>query len=406
MKKSPLEGVRVVSFVWQAAGPLASRMLAHHGAEVILVESSTRISGLRITQPITMGKTGRNASGYFNNINTGMLGISLNMALPKAREIARQLIAKSDVVINNFSKHAMQSWGLAYEDIIEFKPDIIMACLTVMGHSGPRSNVSGHGPSIQAASGLNHMTGFPHRPPVGLGTAYVDFGVNCYHAATAILSALHYRNRTGKGQFIDMSQYESTISTTAVAILDYTANGRVWTRQGNRSSCAAPHGVFRCQGDDRWCAIAVFTDEEWQALRRVMGDERLACDEHFASLPDRLENVEELEKLVEAWTQERPAEEAMRLLQEAGVPAGVVQNSEDLLTRDPQMNARGHYWTLEHPEMGQVICDGPAFRLSKTPGEVARPSPLLGQYNEYVCRQVLGMSEEETAQCAAAGVFD
>jgi len=403
-RRLPLEGVRITDFCWWGVGAYCTRVLANLGAEVVRIESHARIDPTRGSPPIGRGKTGLNVSGYFNNFNPTKLGITLNADLPKGREVALRLVKVSDIVTDSFTPHVMEKWGLTYENLVKVKPDIIVASLPVMGKTGPFRGWGAYGHQLEAVAGLAHLTGFPSRPPLGSGEAWPDFTCNPYHAASAILAALHYRNRTGRGQYIEIAQLESTVCVTETAILDYAANGRVQGRQGNCLLSAAPHGAYCCRGEDRWCAIAVFTDEEWNAFCQVLGNPAWANDPRFATLLGRKENEEELDRLINEWTEARTAEEVMLLLQRAGVAAGVVQNGEDLLVRDPQLRARGFFWVFDHPEAGKISYDGLPFKLSATPGRLRR-SHLLGEYNDFVYKEILGMSEEEVNQCFVEGVF-
>ena len=401
----PLSGVRVADFTWFGAGPIFTQALAHYGAEVIRVESQVRLDGLRFTQPMPKDRPpGINLSGYFNNFNAGKLSITINLNSEKGRELALRLIAVSDIVAENYTPGTFEKWGLSYERILQVRPDIIMVREPMQGASGPHRDFAGFGAVITPLAGISHLSGFPYRPPVGLGTNYTDYVVNPGHALIATLAALHYRNRTGKGQLIEVAQLESSVNVIGVALLDYTANRRVQERQGNRLPYAAPHGVYRCQGDDRWVAIAVFDDEQWQRFCQAV-DEEWVRDARFATLLGRKEHEDELDRLIEAWTARQEAEAVMEALQAAGVPAGVVQSAADLLDRDPHLHERGYYHYLEHPEAGRTAYDGPGFRLSRTPGGPRSPAPLLGQHTEQVCKRVLGLSDEEIAMLVMEGVL-
>lgn len=389
----PLQGLRVADFTWFGAGPMGTRPLAHYGAEVIIIESESR-GGLRHSPPFR-DKPGLNLSGFFNNFNSGKLSITLNMHHPEGVEIAKRIIAKSDIVANNFSPGVMDKWGLDYESVRKIKPDIIMAEMPVAGRTGPYRPMIGFGATIEAFAGLNQLTGYPDRPPAGTEINYPDYASNPYHLLFAILSALHYRKQTGKGQYIEVAQLESTVSMMETSVLDYTANGRVQMRDGNRVPYAAPHNAYRCAGEDRWCAVAVTSDEEWRALGRAVGEPEWANDPRFATLAGRKQNEAELDLLVESWTCERTAEDVMTQLQAAGVRAGVVQTIADMVDRDPQLRQRGFYVTLDHPEAGPTVYDGIAARLSATPGEIRSAAPCLGEHNDYVYRGLLGMSENE-----------
>ena len=418
----PLSGIRVADFSWFAAGPVAGQTLATFGAEVVRVESEAHMDGLRAAQPVPPGKEGPNVSGYYNNFNAGKLSFTLNLGHPKARDVALRLIARCDVMLENYTPRVVEKWGLTYDDVVKVKPDIIYAQLPMQGTTGPHRDFLGFGGIIAPFAGYSYLTGWPDRPPIGMGTNYPDYVINPGHAAIAILAALRYRSRTGRGQRIELAQTESTAATLGPLLMECTVNGRVPERSGNRSEFAAPHGAFRARdaeregrndidedhgsglrarrappADDRWVAIAVFTDEQWEGLLDVMGRPAWAQDERFSTLLGRKANEDELEHHVEEWTRTLPPEEAMRLLQAKGVPAGVVQDARDVLEHDEHLRARGYYVYLDHPETGRAAYDGPGVRLSATTGRLGGPAPLLGQHNDYVLREVLGYGDEEIA---------
>lgn len=403
MLKRPLGGVRVIDFSWVAAGPLAAKFLADFGAQVILVETAARRGGLRGGQPMVPGLSGWNVSNWFNNLNTSKLAITLNLGHPEGTELVKQLVRVSDVVLDNYTPGVMARWGLAYEDLARLRPDIIVISMPVMGSTGPRREHGAFGNGVAALAGLPYLSALPGRPPPTIGVPFTDHSSNPCHGATAILAALLYRRRTGRGQFIDLAQYEATASVTGAALLEYTVNGHQAPLQGNRSPRAAPHGVYRCLGEDRWCVIAVTTEAEWQAFCQVLGDPPWSREKRFCTLEARLQHQEELDEGVAAWTRERTPEEVMALLQGAGVPAGAVQNAADLLTRDPQLRARGHFVRLDHPEAGPSTHHALPFRMSATPSQY-QPAPLLGQHNDYVLGEVLGLPEEEINRLMVEGV--
>jgi len=405
VQRHPLEGLKITDFCWWGVGAYCTRILANLGAQVIRIESSISIDPTRGAPPIREGSIGLNVSGYFNNFNPSKLGITLNLSHPKARDIALQLVAISDVVTDSFTPHVMEKWRLSYDDLVQVKPDIIVASMPVMGSDGPWRDWGCYGHQIESVTGLASLTGRQDRPPVGTGEAWPDFSSNPYHAASAILAALHYRHQTGQGQKIEVAQFESTACFLGSAILDYTVNNRIQVGEGNRLQYASPHGVYRCKGDDRWCAIAVFTDDEWQAFQKVIGSPPLIEEPRFSTLLGRKRNEDELNKLITEWTETRTAEEAMTLLQQAGVAAGVVQNGEDLLVHDPHIKAREFYVVADHPEAGRITYDGIPFKMSTTPSRLHR-THLFGEHNDYVYRELLGMSEEEVGQCYVEGVFD
>ena len=400
-----LSGIRILDFSWFGAAPIGTKMLADHGAEVIRVESMIRLDLLRVlgTSHFRDYTPDLNGSGFFNDFNSSKYGITLNLNHPKGVEIVKQLVAISDVVIDSFTRKAMRKWGLYYDDLTQIKPDIIAVSASQQGHTGPHADYLGFGYNLQALSGINHLTGYADGYPLGTSVNYPDFVIPMF-VASVIMSALLYRRRTGKGQHIDLSQYQAMAALLGPALMDYMVHGRVATRTGGRSPTAAPHGVYQCQGEDRWCVIAVYSDTEWTALCRVMGEPAWACEARFQSLPGRLQHVDDLDRLLTTWTLQHPPEAIMHHLQEAGVAAGVVQNAHDLLEVDPQLRHRGHYHLLNHPVTGPTLYMGPAFALSATPA-LLRPAPCLGQHNAYVYGQLLGMSAADIAHYTQEKVF-
>ncbi len=389
--KTVLQNIRVLDFTWVLAGPYATRILADFGAEVIKV------------QPLTPEAEDTFSRGYYNTWNRNKLGVTLNLNKPQGVAIAKRLVSISDAVVENFTPRVMANWGFNYESLKQIKPDIIMLSMSTMGNTGPWRDYVGFGPTVQAFSGITYLTSFPDKPPLGLGYSYADH-VAGLMAALALLGALEYRQRTGEGQYIDVSQAEAMASLLGDAIVDYTLNDKPAEPVGNSSTQAAPHGVYRCRGDDRWCAIAVFTDEEWQGFKRALGNPLWAEDSRFAILSGRLENADELNGLVEEWTRQHSAEEVMALLQEHGVAAGVVQNASDL-ANDQQLKQRGFFVELDHPELGKTISDATPVKLSDTPAKYHRAAPTPGQDNDYVYKQLLGMSEGEVAELGERGVI-
>jgi len=367
-------------------------MLADFGAEVIKV------------QPLLSSEADdRFSRGYYNTWNRNKLGITLNLDKPEGVALAKRLVGISDAVVENFTPRVMANWGLGYDSLRKLKPDIIMLSMSIMGQTGPWRDYVGFGPTVQAFSGMTRLTSFPDKPPAGPGFAYADHVAGLY-ASLALLGALEYRRRTGQGQYIDVSQVEAMTSLLGGAIMDYSASGNEAAPLGNSSSLAAPHNVYRCRGDDRWCAIAVFTDEEWQGFKRALGNPSWAEDEKFAALSGRLDNGEELDRLVAAWTEEHTADEVMSRLQENGVAAGVVQDASDLAS-NPQLRARDFFIELDHPELGKTVSDAAPIKLSQAPARYNRAAPTLGQDNDYVYRHLLGMSEPEVAGLRKNGVI-
>ncbi len=414
----PLEGVRVADFSWFGAGPIAGQTLATFGAEVVRVESETRIDSLRVVEPVALNEDGSkmsdtyNASGYFNNFNAGKLSLLLDLNSERGQEVAYRLIERSDIFMTNFTPRVLQKWNLLYEQVSAANPRIVAGYAPMQGMEGPHRDFLGFGAVLTPITGISELSGFPHHAPIGIGTNYPDYVVNPGHLTFALLAALRHRDLTGEGQLVEMPQIESVVNVLAPAILDYTANGVVQTRTGNRNPIAAPHGAFRCADDpksvgseDRWIAIACRTDEQWAALCAACGSPQTASDPRFATLEARKANEDALEEIVNSWTQRRWAEALMSELQDRGVPAGVVQNAQDILDRDPHVRERGYYQYLDHPETGRSAYDGPCATLSETPAFHRAPAPLFGQHTDEVCRRILDLSEEEVAALLVENVL-
>ena len=394
MTGNALKRLRIADFTWSVAGPLTVKFLADHGAEVIHVESSTRPELLRVLPPYRDRQPGLNRSAYNACLNNNKYGLSLDMNHPRAKEVSQRLIHWADVVAENFSPGVMAKWGLSYGDLVKIKPEIIMFSTSQMGQTGPRARIGAYGTQLVSLAGFTHLTGWPNRDPTGPYGPYTDTTIP-HVGVAAIMAALIRQRRTGKGAHIDISQFETALNFISPILLEYAMNQRVTTRRGNRSFWGAPHGVYRCLGEDRWCAIAIFSDEEWEKLCRVMGRPELAAVPRFASFQQRRENEDEIDRLISEWTAKHPAEKLMNMLQEAGIAAGVAQTGKDLLEHDPQLAHRRFFRELEHKEIGKHHYETPPFRLSKTPCELTRPGPCLGEHNEYVCKRILGFSDKE-----------
>ncbi len=386
-----LHNIRILDFTWVLAGPFATRILADFGAEVIKI------------QPLMPEAEDRFGRGYYNTWNRNKLGITLNLNKPEGVVLAKKLVGISDAVVENFTPRVMANWGLDYENLKKIKPDIIMLSMSTMGNTGPWRDYVGFGPTVQAFSGITYLTSYRGKPPIGLGYSYADH-VAGLMAALALLGALEYRRRTGKGQYIDVSQVEAMSSLLGDAFWSYAISGKPPEPVGNRSSEVAPYGVYRCRGNDRWCAIAVFGDEEWMRFKRALGNPPWTEDGKFSTLPDREKNADELDKLVEGWTRGHTAEEVMALLQGQGVAAGVVQDASDL-ANDPQLRSRGFFVELDHPELGRTISDATPIKLSETPAKYSRAAPMQGQDNDYVYGELLGMSEDEITKLRQYGII-
>ena len=397
------EGLRIADFAWVGVGPNATMQMAFHGAEVIRIESSLKPDTFRSGGPRPAGANSLDASAYFAKFNRGKLGMALNLQHPRAVEVAKRLVAVSDIVTESFAPGFLNRIGLGWEELRVVKPDLIMASMSMEGQTGPHAGFRGFGLTLQATAGVTGLTGWPDRQPVGTGVAYTDW-IATHVAIIALLAALDHRRRTGEGQYIDVSQLEASSLVLDAALVDALNTGRVQSALGNRDLRYAPHGVFPCAGEDRWCAIAITNEEQWRALAQVIsGGEELADDSRYASAALRLAAQDELEALICAWTAERSVEEIETTLQAVGVPAHRVATMRDA-HEDAQLAQREHWWGSEHPVVGDVSYESPAWRFSDTPPPRPPHSPLLGQDNEYVYRDLLGYGEEEFTELLIDGV--
>ncbi len=390
----PLQGMRVVDITLYVTGPLTTQALSDCGAEVIKVETRSRL-GAR-------GMQGSVSGGLQQS--TGKLSVTLNFTTPKGLDLLYRLVAHSDIVVENHAGGVLRRRGIGYEDLARVKPDIIMLSSCMQGQTGPYAEHAASGHKLTALSGFNEIAGWPDREPGWIG-AYTDFIAPRFNVI-AILAALDHRNRTGQGRYLDVSQNEAGMQFMAPSILDYTANGRVATRVGNRCSHAAPHNAYRCLGEDRWCAIAVFDDQEWFSLCEAVGNPSLAVDPRFSTLLDRKENESTLDAIIESWTSTRSAEEVMAIFQQSGVPAGIVETAQDQLDFDPQLKHRGFFRELDFPNIGKYHTSlGANFLLSSHEFMPTR-GPMLGEHNEYVFKELLGLSDSEYIEMVAEKVIN
>ncbi len=391
----PFAGLKVADFSWVGVGPGSARYLADHGAIVVRVESEMRPDMLRVTGPFKDGEPGLNRSQFYGDYNASKRGIDLDLKKPGAIEVAKKLLAWADVCIESFTPGTMARMGIGYDTARVLNPGIVMVSTCLMGQTGPAAGLAGFGSHAGAVAGFYEVTGWPDRPPDGPWLAYTDTVAPRFIAA-ALMAALDHRRRTGEGRHIDASQLEASLHFLAPEILDCELNGYSAMRLGNRSRDEAPQGVYPCAGEDQWCAIAVETDAQWQALRSGLGDPEWARDEALATNAGRLERHDAIDEQLSAWTRERSPREAMETLVAAGVPAGAVQRSSDLLV-DPQYRHRGFYREFDHPEMGRVPYAGSQFRMRGYAGGPRTRAPVLGEHGYEVMSEILGMSDDEIA---------
>jgi crotonobetainyl-CoA:carnitine CoA-transferase CaiB-like acyl-CoA transferase len=391
----PLAEVRVLDFTWVVAGPVATRVLADHGAEVIKIERKP-------------GPPGERQRGLQGDLHRNKLSIAVNMANARGIEVAQRLAVKSDLVMDNFSARVMRGWGMDYASLSKIKPDIICVSMSGLGHSGPRATYVSYGPTLQALSGFTRLMAEENGEPGGYGYSYADMAGG-YTGALAALIALWDRRRTGRGQFVDLSQFEALVSLIGPGLLDISVNGRIQSPPGYKPQeiAAAPHGVYKClplgDDDDRWIAISVRTQAEWERFVAAIGSPSWAYSPELGTLFMRIRKRSELDRLVSSWTTMQTAEHAMELLQKAGVAAGLVSNGADICARDPQLQARNFWGTVTLPDGRRTNVTGVPIKMSATPGSVRTPSPLIGSSSEYVLGELLGYSSTERQQLIAAG---
>ena len=403
MERLPLAGVRVLdlSKVW--AGPYCTRLLGDLGAEVIKVEGP---GAWDMTRSLTLlsGETPRpyNRSSYFNHYNRNKYGVALDLSHPRGRELALRLVARSDVVIENYRADVLEGLGLGYEVLRSVREDIILVSMPSHGLWGPEAHHVAYGTHIEQLGGLVSLNGYPDGPPQRSPVSYGD-PIAGAMAAAATIAALLYRRWTGRGQHIEVAQWEAFLPMVGEYFVAHALTGREPPRRGNRHPSMAPHGVYPCQGEDAWVAIAVGSDSEFAALCRVIGRAELARDERFLDVVSRKRHETELDEIVSAWTRERPHRDAAALLQEAGVPAMPVLTIPELVA-DPHLAARAFWEEVTHREAGTWKMDGPAWRFDRSPLHVRLPAPCFGEHNDFVLRDLLGLSNEEVAALEREGV--
>jgi len=402
MPRKVFEGIKVAEFAWVAVGPQSSRYLADHGATVVRIESHTNFELLRGAGPFPGNKPGLNGSMFFGKHNANKYGASLNLNHPKGQELAWRFINWADIVTEAFRPGTMKKWGLDYESVSKVRPDIVYLSTSMQGQSGPFSQYAGTGSMISCVAGFGEISGWPDRMPSPPYGAYSDYFCQRFNSTT-LIAALEYRRRTGKGQWIEQSQLEVSLHFQAPLIMDYVVNGRTAGRYGNRLLYAAPHGVYPCEGNDRWVAIAVFNDKQWQSFCKAIGNPGWVREPKFNTLIGRKKNEDELDNLIAEWTSNHTAEQVETIMQDAGICANMVEKSSDLF-EDPQLKHRQFYVRLNHPEIGSPAYEQQAdYILSKTPREITMPSPCLGEHNEYVYKELLGMTDDEIADRIADG---
>ncbi|WP_439030577.1 CoA transferase [Gordonia terrae] len=423
----PLQGLRVLDFTWMLASAGATRFLAALGADVIKVEWHKNLDPRRGGNPVGGREAREKATGpvpsqwpadqggpvgaQYNNKNPGKRGLSLNVKHPEGLKLAKRLVERSSIVTEGFSPGVMEGWGLGYDVLREINPEVIYAKQSGMGSHGTYGRFRTVGPVAQAFSGLSHMSGLPEPyPPAGWGYSYLDW-YGAYSFALALMAAVYHRERTGEGQWIDASQSEVGLYLTALPLLDHDVNGRVFERAGNRSpySTAAPEGIYRCVGDDRWIAITCATQEEWIRLAREAGHSEWLERDEFATLEARQRNRADLDELIGGWTRTCEPFALMRRLQDIGIAAGVAQTAADRYERDPQLRHLNWLTELDATNFGRWPVAAPSVHMSETPqyigGLVGRGAPTYGEHNYEVYAEILGLSKADVDALAEENII-
>jgi len=401
MGNLPLEGYRVVDFGWAAAAPRSTCILADMGAEVIKVETRKR------PDPVRFGPDNLNRDPemdpLFHSINRNKLGILLDLTTAKGTDLIKQLIRISDVVVENFSSGVMERFTLGYEEIKKFKPDIIMVSFPGVGREGPLADVVTYGPSLAGLAGLDSMVGYEGERVLGMQQAYADINAALF-GAFAIQMGLYHRQRYGEGQYIEVAQIEALLSTMPEPIMEASLHKRNFGTVGNVHPLMAVHNNYPCKGDDKWISIAIMTDEEWNGFCKTIGDPEWTKRKDFADSHKRWLNRKELDRLIAEWTFDKTAQEIMETLQGAGVAAVPCADTEDRYF-DPHFQEREIIVNIEHPVTGTDFVPKVVCNLSETPGKIRRPAPMLGEHNNYVFGELLGLSNDEIEELVQGKVI-
>src|SRR5665213_3517658 len=397
----PLRGVRIIDFGHVWAGPYCTAVLADMGAEVIKVESAHRLDVHRRQGPYAERRAGINRSGVWNAQNRGKRSVTLNLSTARGRELAKSLTASADAVVENFAPGVMKRLGLDYESLCVTKPDLIMASLSAFGQDGPQKAYVGYGPSLDAWAGLDALTAYAEGEPNALGGIFPDTG-SALHAATAILAALHRRNRTRTGCYIDLSELEVSVLLLG-DLVARDLNGETVRASGNADDVHFPQGGFRCEGIDAWVALSVVDDTSWQRLCSLLGREDWARNPQFSAPGGRRAKAAEIDAAIAAWTSSRSGHDAMLELQHNGVPAAVAHDTRSLLA-DPHLAARKFFATLVHPEVGPHPVYAPIWGIDGATERLEKPAPLLGADNDYVLGTLLGLPPGEIESLIAAKI--
>ncbi|MDA0365090.1 MAG: CoA transferase [Chloroflexi bacterium] len=403
-----LDGVKVLDLTWFGAGPIGMRTIANLGADVIRVETQKRPDGLRIAPPRPVGNASLNVGGYFNNFNAEKRSITIDLTTERGHELGIELVKWADLFMTNMTGRAVRQIGMTWEALHDANPGIIAMYQPMQGMTGPHAEFAGFGAVLSTICGVNYLSGFAANDPVGVGTNYPDYVVNPIHAVIALLAALRHKRRTGEGQLIDMSQLESSVAAFSGPVFAWD-NARVeHERIGNRVPYAAPHGAFRCADTaarpDRWLVLACLDDAQWERCATACGHPEWSVDPRFATLAERKRNEDALEATLAAWAEAQDGAETVARLQAAAVPAALVLSASEVLA-DEHLGARGYFVYLDHTEAGRRAYDGSGFQLSKTPVELRRAAPLIGEHTWEIASDVLGLSPDEIGTLIAEQVL-
>ena len=405
MQKLPLSNIKVLDFTQVRMGPQMTQWLAVMGADVLRVETKLRpVPFQDVGRPGRLAEPVKYRIGYFASLNYSKKSITLNMKSPKAIELVKKLLKHIDIITENFSTGVLDRWGLSYAELKKIKPDIIVCSASGFGRTGYMKDAPAYAPIIGAYSGFCYDNGYPDGEPAEPGCRGWTDSITAEQGVFAILAALYHRNKTGEGQYLDLSMTESEIAMSPESALEYFINNRIRPRQGNQDAIIAPHNCYRCKGKDTWVAIACGNDDDWAGLCKAMGKPKWTKDAKFGDALSRWENRDEMDRLIEIWTTQYDHYEAMALLQKAGVPAGASLNIEEL-AEDPHLKERGFLVELEYPDKSTIHRLALPFNLSESGRGYFEHPPAPGEHNDYIFKEVMGMSDEEIKQLEAEQVI-
>jgi len=418
-----LTGIRVLDFTWSVSGSTTTRILASMGAEVIKVEWPKTPDMMRFSMYAKDDEPGLDNGAFFNSLNAGKRSFTVNIKSAEGMNIVKELIRKSDIITENFSAGVFEKWGLDYESLKEINEGIIYMSISGLGHTGRQKNYGTWGPTAAALSGMTYISGLPDKHPSGWGYSILDI-VAGYTGAYSVLTALLYKNRTGEGQYIDISQVETALPLVGTNLLDYFVNGRSSNRPdfptGNRSTLSAdgnksdfrgaiacPQNTYRCAGDgpNDYCVIAIYNDEEWERFKEAIGKPEWANDSRFSSLTGRIQHQDELDQHIGEFTRKLSKYAVMEALQKYDLVAAAVQQNEDIVEYDPQLSFRGLFETVQHPLLGERLVEGVPIKMSQSSPFIRKSAPLMGEDNDFVLKEILDYSNEEIELLDTQGVF-